>query len=165
MNKHVACQHATELGERTNNQLASSLASETVRGGYCTFHSKGGLLGTFCTNYDMQCESPSLRSHLISCDSHLLDSAMMASTTFLPGRNPFGKNTLANIPCRAHASMINVPHRVDHVIAHDQPIHPRTRNPVALVNATSMITPTPRRRKNPPTEVNSVPFPIPHMPT
>jgi hypothetical protein len=166
-NKHIACQHTqpSRLNDSWPRDQSRTKQPTYWRGGYCTFHSKVGLLETLGMNCDTQCRSPCLRSHLILCDTHLpvLDSAMMVSTTFFPGRNPFGRNTLASIPCRVHASMINVPHRVDHVIVHTQPIHPRTRHPVALVNANSMITPTPIRRKNPPTVMNSVPFPIPHM--
>ena len=109
---------------------------------------------------------PHLRDecHAMLCGRHLLDSAMMMSTTIFPGRNPPGRNSVASTPCRAHPSIMNVPHKVVHSIVHDQPSHPCTRNPVALLNPPSMITPMPMSRKNPPAVMNSVPFPLPHRP-
>src|SRR5260221_11988039 len=78
-----------------------------------------------------------------SCNRHLSDIAMMASTTTFPGRSPFGRSWVENAPCRAHPSIRNVPHNIVHIIVHDQPIHPPTRNPVTLLKPSSMPAPTP----------------------
>ncbi len=89
---------------------------------------------------------------------------MIASTSAFPGRGPNGKKSDAISPRRANASIIKVPQPIVHAIVQTQPQSPPTRHPVTFLNPCSKAAPTPMRRKNPPTERNSVPLPMPHIP-
>src|SRR5216684_2611438 len=51
---------------------------------------------------------------------------MIVSTSNIPGRGTKGKKSDAKIPCRAHVSIIIVPHPIDHTIVHIQPQIPPT---------------------------------------
>jgi len=95
---------------------------------------------------------------------YLRESEMIASMNNFPGRSPYGKKSAAIIPRRAHASTIRVPQQIVHAIVQAQPQIPPTRRPVTCLNPCSEAAPRPMRRKNPPTERNSVPCPSPHIP-
>ena len=102
------------------------------------------------------CASP------FSCGCQLLDRVMILSTGIFPSRRRSGKKSFASIPHRAHRSSMNVPHTSVHNMVHDQSIHPYTRNPVASLNAPSIIAPSPTRWKKPSAGLNSVTYPSLH---
>lgn len=100
---------------------------------------------------------------VITVYQNFRESKMSASTSDFPGRSPSEEKSAANIPRRAHSSIIKEPQPIVHTNVHAQPQTPPTRRPVTCLNPCSKAAPTPMTMKNPPVK-NSVPRPTPHIP-